>query len=139
LGGIVISFLELIIIIITRLIYKPGDINLVSSFLAFFRQIFGIIASMLDLLFCSVLAKFILVIIYIIILTNRLKTIIPHNIIPAAEKAGLPTISLESLFTILTAGTAIVLEKILGITIKIISAVRKTIKIIDRRYLKLFI
>jgi hypothetical protein len=127
----------LIIIIITGFIYKPGDINLASSFLVSFRQIFSIITSTLDLFFCSAFTKFILAIIYVIILTNRLKTIIPDNIIPTAEKAGLPTILLEFLFTVFTTRTATALEKVPGITTKIISAVGEAIKTIDSQVFKI--
>jgi len=118
------------------LVCEPGDIGLASGFLAALRQIFGTIASMLDVLFCYTLANFILATIYVTILTNRLKTTVPDNVIPAAKEAGLPATSFESLFTALASGTAAALEKVPGITTKIISAVGEAMKTADSQAFK---
>ncbi|KAF4625847.1 hypothetical protein G7Y89_g12321 [Cudoniella acicularis] len=120
LGGISVGFLELITIIMAGLVCEPGDIGLASGFLASLRQVFGTIATT----------------IYVTILTNRLKTTIPENVIPAAENAGLPTSSLDSLFAALTAGTAAALQKVPGITTDIIAAVGEAVKTADSQAFK---
>ena len=67
------------------------------------------------------------------IFTNRLKTTVPANIVPAAENAGLPSSSLPSLFEAVTSGN---FTKVPGITPNIIAAVGNAGKTADAQAFK---
>jgi hypothetical protein len=99
------------------LVCEPGEIGLASGFLASLRQIFGTIATT----------------IYVTILTNRLATTIPANVVPAAIAAGLPESSLTALFDALTSGS---FAEVPGITPSIILGVIDSLKVADSQAFK---
>lgn len=88
LGPFFVGFIELASLALAPLFCAAQDIGLASGLLASIRSAGGSIA----------------VAVYTSILSNRLTDTIPNNVIPAAEKAGLPESQASDLLTALTAG-----------------------------------
>lgn len=88
LGPFFVGFIELASLALAPLFCKAQDIGLASGLLASIRSAGGSIA----------------VAVYTTILSNRLSTTIPNNVIPAAEAAGLPEGSAPSLVAAVSGG-----------------------------------
>ncbi|KAK7427225.1 hypothetical protein QQZ08_006338 [Neonectria magnoliae] len=88
LGPFFVGFIELASLALAPLFCAAQDIGLASGLLASIRSAGGSIA----------------VAVYTSILSNRLTDTIPNNVLPAAEKAGLPESRASELLAALTAG-----------------------------------
>ncbi|KPM38189.1 hypothetical protein AK830_g8362 [Neonectria ditissima] len=88
LGPFFVGFIELASLALAPLFCAAQDIGLASGLLASIRSAGGSIA----------------VAVYTSILSNRLTDTIPSNVVPAAEKAGLPESQTSELLAALTAG-----------------------------------
>jgi hypothetical protein len=113
LAGFCVGSLELITIIIAGLVCRPGDIGLASGLLGSVRQVSGSVATS----------------IYVSILMNRLATTLPANVKPAVLGAGFPSDDLPALYAAIGAGSAAAMEKVPGITVKVLAALEDALKV----------
>ncbi|KAF9887642.1 hypothetical protein FE257_009735 [Aspergillus nanangensis] len=100
LSGLSVGWIELVATVVVGLVVPPEDIGVAQGFFASTRAVTGTVATS----------------IYICIYSNRLSTFLPEDVIPAVEKAGLPSSSTTQLLEAVAQGVTSAIDKVPGMT-----------------------